>query len=97
MANDQIFEKCKMCGIPLNSEIKSQSDPLLCFECAEETRKFTVNECDSPLCKKCGVELNDFNSDKDCPDLCKKCNTQAIPPAEGKSSKGGWFSRLFKK
>lgn len=38
------FKKCKMCQTPLNSETVSQSDPELCFECAEEPRKFTPEE-----------------------------------------------------
>ena len=35
------FKKCKICGIPLNREIVSEKDPNLCFECAEEHRKYT--------------------------------------------------------
>ena len=38
------FKKCKMCKIPLNREIKAKKDPDLCFECAEESRKFSVLE-----------------------------------------------------
>ena len=97
MENKQVFEKCKMCSIPLNSEIKSKKDPQLCFECAEEPRNFTTNELDSPVCRECGVVLNDYNSEKDCPDICKKCNTKTNPISGDNVEKKGFFSRLFSK
>ena len=36
------IKKCKLCGIPLNSETVSKKDPLLCYEDAEEPRQFTA-------------------------------------------------------
>lgn len=44
MAKDSKLKKCKVCGRPLNSEIVSKKDPNLCFEDAEEPRRFSQSE-----------------------------------------------------
>lgn len=33
------LEKCDVCGIPLNSEIRSETSPKTCKYCAEEAGK----------------------------------------------------------
>ncbi|TSC56379.1 MAG: hypothetical protein G01um101418_405 [Parcubacteria group bacterium Gr01-1014_18] len=35
------FIKCERCGIPLNRETVSVKNPKICWECAEEKRRFT--------------------------------------------------------
>lgn len=34
--NNNLAEKCQMCGMPLNPEIRSKNDPNLCKYCGED-------------------------------------------------------------
>ena len=94
------FKKCKLCGIPLNREIQSESDPKLCFECAEEKRKFTVNVSEDKKCTNCGVSLNAYNTHKDSQEYCKDCYSQLKSTAGKKTkskAKTSWLKSLFKR
>lgn len=44
--SDPNIKRCRVCGRPLNSETVSKKDPTLCFEDAEEPRRFSGKEDD---------------------------------------------------